>query len=121
MNPNYVHTITLYLRQQDGSFTRTVLNGCFWRSEITTVQSGTSAQKVNTYTVRIPAEKVPEGFTVTTDADMVVHGECLDEISNMKGSRLAEILSRNKPEAFKIKAFSDNTGHMLDKHYRLGG
>ena len=121
MNPNYVHTVTLYLRQSDGSYTRKVVNGCFWKANTTTVQSGTEASVKNTYTVRIPMEKVPEGLAVTLNNDMAILGECLDEVSSTAGYRAAEILNKHKPDAFKVTAFTDNTGHLLDKHYRLGG
>ena len=72
------------------------------------------------YTVRIPADKVPEGFWVSVN-DIVVHGECPDEISDERGSRATELLLKYKPEAFRVTVFSDNTGHQADKHYRIGG
>lgn len=121
MNPNYVHTITLYRKQPDGSFARSVLTGCFFKAEITEVQTGTNASKVNTYTVRIPKDKAGKNFRITTGSDMVILGKVKDEVTDSKGSRATEILQKYKPDAFKVTAFSDNTGHMLDKHYRLGG
>ena len=121
MNPNYVHTITLYRKQPDGSFKREVLTECFWKSGIAATQSGTQASQSNIYTVRIPADKVEKGFCVTTGHDMVIYGECADEVSGEKGSRAAELLLAHKPLAFKVSAFTDNTGHRADKHYRLGG
>lgn len=121
MNPNYTHTVTLYHRQADGTYTRQVLEGVSWKAETAVTQSGTQAGKTNTYTVRIPAEAVPDGLAVSLNNDIVVHGECSDVIGNTVGSRAAEVLARYKPEAFKVTAFSDNTSHMTDKHYRLGG
>lgn len=121
MNPNYTHTITLYRKQPDGSFLRSVLEDCFWKAGIAVTQSGTNAVQSNTYTVRIPADKCPEGLTVTQGSDFVVRGICLDEVSNTSGSRAAEVLNRYKPDAFKITAYSDNTNHPINKHYRLGG
>lgn len=121
MNPNYVHTITLYRKQADGTFKRSVLKNCFFKAETTVVQSGTNVSKVNTYTVRIPADKAGKNFSVTTGSDIVILGECKETISDTKGNRAAELLLRYKPMAFKVTAFSDNTSHRLDKHYRLGG
>ena len=118
-NPNYVHTITLY-RQQDGSWTRTVLEGCFFKAVENTLQTGTQVTKSNTYTVRIPIEVVGAGFTVRP-GDFVISGECTDEIGAAVGFRAAEVLNRYKPNAFKVTTVSDNTGHRMDKHYRLGG
>ena len=90
MNPNYVHTITLY-HQDDGKWLQEIYRNCFWKSEITVLQNGTTATQKNTYTVRIPAERICAG------------------------------MRRHKPNAFRVTAFSDNTGHRLGKHYRLGG
>lgn len=119
MNPNYNRTITLY-HQADGAWTRTVYENCSWKAGIAVTQSGTNASQSNTYTVRIPLEEAGPGFTVTT-GDLVLLGEHLQEIGTEKGSRSAEILAAAKPNAFKVSAFSDNTGHLADKHYRLGG
>lgn len=121
MNRNYVHTVTLYRRQADGSYSRTVLKNCFWKAVTELVQSGTEVSMRNAYTVRIPVEAVTGGLAVSLNNDMVILGECLDEVSNSAGYRAAEVLSRYKPNAFKVTAFSDNTGHLCDRHYRLGG
>lgn len=119
MNPNYIHTITLY-RNIDGAWSRTVLQNCFWKSSILVVQSGTQATQTNSYVVRIPSTNVEEGFQISLD-DIVVLGDCTDEITGKKPNTATETLRKNKPNAFKVTAFSDNTGHRMDKHYRLGG
>ena len=120
MNPNYIHTITLYRKGQDGAWTRTVLHNCFWRSEITISQNDTKETKINTYAVRIPQKEACAGFKVSS-GDLVVHGECQDQITGKSPDTASELLQRNKPDAFKVTAFSDNTSHRLGKHYRLGG
>lgn len=120
MNSNYIHTITLYRKGQDGAWTRTVLHDCFWRSEIARFQSDTKETKTNTYTVRIPLSKVGPGFRLSS-GDIVVYGECQDQITGKSPDTASELLQRNKPDAFKVTAFSDNTSHRLGKHYRLGG
>lgn len=119
MNPNYVNTVTIF-RKQSGAWSKTVLHNCFWKSEIKTVQDGTALNKVNTYTVRIPMQVADENFTVST-GDVVVLGACHEMITGKSPDTATEVLQRNKPEAFAITAFSDNTSHLLDKHYRLGG
>lgn len=121
MNPNYVHTVTLYRRRPDGTYMKNILEGCFWKANTVSVQQGTNVSMQNAYTVRIPSGLMPEGLTVSLNNDIVVLGACLDEISNAAGYRAAEVLARHKPAAFKVTAFSDNTGHLIDKHYRLGG
>lgn len=118
-NPNYVHTITLY-RQRGGIWSRTVLHGCFFKEVATVVQSGTQATQASTYTARIPLDVAGSGFTVRP-GDIVILGEVTDEVSDEKGYRAAEILLRYKPAAFKATVATDNTSHLMDKHYRYGG
>lgn len=120
MNPNYVHTITHYHKLPDGSWTRRVLHNCFFKAVTNVSQVSTQAAVSNIYTVRIPLEEAGLGYAVSLD-DMVMLGECADVISNTAGNRAAEILRRYKPNAFMVSAFSDNTSHLMDKHYRLGG
>ena len=87
------------------------------------------------YTVRIPAsekympyrewiqlsEEERKEFFTCSQKDIVVRGECSDEISGTSPDTASQILSRNKPDAFVVTAFSDNTSHWMAKHYRLGG
>ncbi|HCI73372.1 MAG TPA: hypothetical protein DHV42_02390 [Lachnospiraceae bacterium] len=95
------------------------MHDCFWKDVITESQSSTDVRLVNTYTVRIPAEEAGDNFAVCLE-DIVVRGECPDVISKGELSS-AELLRKYKPKAFKVTAFSDNTSHLMDKHYRLGG
>ncbi len=119
MNPNYIHTITLY-RNRNGAWSKTVLHNCFWKAGIAVTQNGTEALQANTYTVRIPLKEAGADFAVMTD-DIVVLGNCVDEITKSSPDTAAEVLQRKKPNAFRVTAFSDNTSHRMDKHYRLGG
>lgn len=118
-NPNYIHTITIF-RNQNGTWTKSVFHNCFWKSEIVKTQDGTNAGQANTYTVRIPLAAAGVGFTVSED-DIAVKGECQDNITGKSPNTATEVLLRNKPDAFKVTAFSDNTSHRMGKHYRLGG
>ena len=108
MNPNYVYTITLYNRiraadtkDRKEKWIRTVISGCFYKAQVNTVLT-TQATMSNTYTVRNPKGSrylsYPEFLNTAT-----------------------QLLTRNKPSAFKVTAFSDNTNHLTNKHYRLGG
>ncbi len=98
MNPNYIHTITVYncLRATDNpdsmkdTWQKTVLHGCYYKNVIGRVDSDKTSRMQNVYTARIPeseqylpyhewAEK-PEKerssyFTFNLD-DIVVKGEC---------------------------------------------
>lgn len=97
-----------------------MLHNCFWKSSITVTQNGTDASQSNTYTVRIPLEIAGSGFKVSLN-DIVVLGESQDVVTAKSPNTVAQVLLRNKPNAFKVTAFSDNTGHRMGKHYRLGG
>lgn len=109
----------MFHKDSGGTWNRAVLDGCFWKDIITESQNSTDVRLVNTYTVRIPIEEAGDDFTVSLD-DIVVRGECSDVISK-GGLSSAELLRKYKPGAFKVTAFSDNTSHLMDKHYRLGG
>ena len=138
MNRNYCSTITIYNRikstdseDKKEHWNKTVLQNCFWKTAINTGFSGTQASVNNTYVVRIPRDsrylpyvgytKEPAGHFTVSQGDIVVLGECNDEITGESGKTVAQLLARNKPNAFKVTAFSDNTSFMTAKHYRLGG
>lgn len=138
MNQNYVYTLTLYNRIQAADsedrkehWKRTVLHNCFWKSVVNTGFNGTQASVQNTYVARIPKDsaylrypeyaKSPGGHFTVSQGDIVVLGECREEITGASGHTAAQVLNRCKPDAFKVTAFSDNTAFPLAKHYRLGG
>lgn len=137
MNPNYCHTITLYNRikaadspDKKECWVRTVLTGCSWKAVTNTILD-TEVSVQNTYTARIPENnrylpyteffQNPEGHFTVSPGDLVICGECQDEITGESGNTATQILNRNKPNAFKVTAFSDNTCFVVGKHYRLGG
>lgn len=136
MNPNYVHTITLYncirakdIRANKDVWRKTVLRDCFYKASETVVQDGTSASKVSTYTARIPAHdrflryplycKTPDGYFTVSVGDIVVLGECAEDITDEMPA--AKLLIKHKPDAFIVSTFSDNTGHITGRHYKIGG
>lgn len=142
MNPNYIHTVTVFncLKAADNEHKRdewqkTILSRCFYKAQIARTESGRELGMSNTYTVRIPQSaryvpykdwsKMPEEerakyFTAHED-DIIVYGASDDEITGEAGKTASDLLRKNKPDAFKITAFSDNSSFMADKHYRLGG
>lgn len=138
MNQNYIHTITLYNRIQAADskdkkehWKRTVLHNCFWKAQVNTNFNTTQASVQNTYVVRIPKDgryltyaeykDSPEEHFTVSQGDIVICGECAEEITVESGKTAAQVLNRYKPSAFKVTAFSDNTSFLLAKHYRLGG
>lgn len=143
MNPNYSHTITLFhcLKAADNpeekkdKWFSTVIKNCFYKVQTGRTQSGKELSMSNTYTVRIPRnecylpaeqwrgltkEEQAGFFTINVD-DIVIYGESTERIEGTLGHTAAEVLRRNKPDAFKVTAFSDNTKFAMSKHYRLGG
>ena len=127
MNPNYVHTITLYHKipateteDKKEHWTKSVFHNCFWKSVVNTGFNGTQVSVQNTYVARIPKESCT-GPLAISQGDIVILGECTEEITGASGQAAVQVLNRNKPDAFKVTAFSDNTRFPLDKHYRLGG
>lgn len=143
MNPNYSQTITLYncLRAADNpkerkdAWQRTVLHNCFYKNVMGKAESGNGLKMECVYTARIPASAsympysewaaLPEeerGLYFTCGMrDIVVKGECMEEITGESPFTAAELAARKKPEAFAVTAFSDNTSCRNGKHYRLGG
>lgn len=143
MNPNYNQTITIYncLRGGDNSrsmkdvWKRTVIGSCFYKNVMGRVDSDKSSEMRNVYTVRIPEDEhyrpyhewaaLPdgemEGYFTCSVGDIIVRGVCSDEITGASPHTASELLKRYKPDAFKVTAFSDNTGHVAGKHYRIGG
>lgn len=121
MNPNYRDTITVY-RCVEGAWERDVFDNCFWIETEgtggTTVQALTSQNRSNGYTVRIPVEAAGEGWKASIN-DIVILGYCAEEIT--KDYPATKLLLENKPYAFRVSFFKDNTRFPLDKHYRLGG
>lgn len=123
MNPNYVHTITLYHKVPAAGkehWAKTVFHNCFWKSVVNTGFNGTQVSVQNTYVARIPEESCSESLSVL-QGDIVVLGQCQEEITGISGQTAAQVLNRNKPNAFKVTAFSDNTSFPAGRHYRLGG
>lgn len=141
-NPNYTHTITLYncmsaadSPDKKDHWYRHVLQDCYYKAAVTRVESGTSAKMQNVYTVRIPEsqnykpyrewcglaeEDRKTCFTLHLD-DIVVAGECLEEITGASGQSAVQVMNRYKPDAFKATAVSDNSKAFMARHYRIGG
>ena len=65
--------------------------------------------------------KKPEGHFTMSQGDIVIYGECTEEITGVSGQTAAQILNHYKPNAFKVTASADNTKFPVAKHYRLGG
>lgn len=143
MNPNYIHTITVYNRMKakdtaakKEEWHKTVIPDCSWRCSTEDiqqqVQSGvTNRDQKENYTVRIPRnekfrnyeewKKAPAEYFTLSKQDIIILGECQDEITGASPNTAAEVMQRHKPDAFLVKSFTDNTSHLVGKHYKVGG
>lgn len=142
LNPNYQNTITLWncLKAVDNPagnvdvWYKTVLADCVFKVVTEQVNSGLNSQMAGAYTVRIPkntaylpyaewvakAANLRAGFFTMHNDDVVILGSSADTISSTSPNTAAQILAKNKPNAFKVTACADNSGG-FQGHYRLGG
>lgn len=144
MNPNYNQTVTVYncLRAADHPdgkkdvWQRTVIHNCFYKNVMGRLEYAEKEPRMDSvYTVRIPVsgkykpyhewirlpDKERREYFTCRQKDIVVKGECGDEITGVSPDTASQVLARYKPDAFVVTAFSDNTSHRMAKHYRLGG
>ena len=142
LNPNYNQTITLWncLKAVDNPaanvdvWYKTVLCDCFYKAVTSQVNSGFNSQMAGAYTVRIPesatylpyaewvakAANLRAGFFTMHNDDIVILGTTTDTITSTSPNTASQILAKNKPNAFKVTACSDNSAGSQG-HYRLGG
>lgn len=131
--PTWNDTVTV-LNKRDGLdspdgmdvWKKTVLRGCFWAGEQTQGQSGQEVSEGASYLLRVPqsADYRPypdwksdmEGFTFSP-GDYVILGEAAEEITP---ETVQGVVERNRPNAFEVRKFKDNTRGLLP-HYRLEG
>lgn len=142
VNPNWNKTITLFncLKGADNPsgtgdvWYKTVIPDCYFKCVTKQVNSGFNTQMAGAYTVRIPgsitylpylswvalsAATRSQYFTIRND-DIVILGSSAEVVSNVSPNTAAHVLARNKPNAFKVTAASDNTS-IFPPQYRLGG
>ena len=143
MNPNYCDTVTIYNRlkssdspdkkkrtlekkavlkncsynsamiRSPGEISKTLLNGWIARN----IQCG--VQKNNDYRPYHEWKQDQVGFTLSA-GDLVIKGHCQEEI-DPSTNNITVVMRRYEPDAFIISKVVDNTKHLVDKHYRVGG
>lgn len=139
MNPNYCHTITVFNRLQakdtegkKDEWYKTILPNCSWYCTSPETQSGsTNRVSEDSYTIRIPQnpnfryyddwKQSPESYFTVSKKDIVILGECAEEITGASPNTASEIMQRHKPNAFLVTSFTNNTSHLAGKHYRVEG
>lgn len=120
MNPNYIHTITVFHKtgQNKDSWARQVFHDCFFKATTGTVASGNTLNSSNVYVARIPAQHQPLSIS---EGDIIALGEIREDITGVIPNTAVDILRKYQPNAFRVTSFSDNTSFPVDKHYRAGG
>ena len=142
MNPNYNQTITIYncvkakdSGEKENTWHRSTVNKCFFKCVMGRTNGDKTASMASVYTARIAqspqylpyreytklSKEERAGYFTFNIGDIVVKGDCQEEIIGKTPNTASELLNRWKPEAFEVTAFSDNTSHMCEKHYRVGG
>jgi len=142
LNPNYNQTISLWncLKAVDNPaanvdvWYKTVLYDCFYKAVMAQVNSGFNSQMAGAYIARIPksatylpyaewvakAANLRAGFFTMHNDDIVILGTTTDTITSTSPNTSPQVLTRNKPNAFKVTVCADNSWH-TQAHYRLGG
>ena len=138
-NPNYKHTITIYncLKAVDSAtgkdiWYKTVINNCFYKVIGSLQISGTTLISAPSYVVRIPqSEKYlpykewisntdkANHFTIS-ETDLIIHGAPSESITGVAPLTATNLVTLYKPDAFRIKLFSDNSSYFAP-HYKVGG
>lgn len=125
INPSFKETVTLYHQQREvinnravTKWTRTVFNECFFGTQIAQGMNGNTLSLASSYTARIPFEgKLAE----IAPGDIIVCGEVADEIEDISGKRVTDLLAKYRPDAFTVRAVSDNTKIPQGAHYKAVG
>ncbi|SHI42822.1 DUF6751 family protein [Parasporobacterium paucivorans] len=136
-NPSYIDTVTIYNRYKALNSTetwfRTVLHNVFYKSSIVQTVTGSNILTMaSSYILRIPEsgnyanresweamDDKAGHFTLGVD-DIIVLGEVSDTVTATSPNTATNLLTKYKPDAFRIKSFSDNS-RMVGGHYRVNG
>ena len=133
--PTFQHTITLYNKCVDKvnnrsvtTWKRTVLNECYFGTETAKQLNGSTLSLASSYICRIPQNEAytevykgeSDKFTLKPD-DVIVKGEVFDEISDIQGNRMTDLMQKYRGFCFTVRAVSDNTMLSYAPHYRASG
>ena len=127
INPTFCNTVTVYHQERKIDETtkrsviqwiRTVYHDCFFGTTTAQALNGTTLSVADSYTVRIPTG---DSISPVAPGDIVIKGEVSDEVSDVSGSRVSDLLNRYKPNSFTVRAVSDNTKIKHGAHIKLTG
>ena len=132
MSDAFIFTVTVFNKYKtvgkENAWKRTVLKNCYFGAETTKNLNGNVLSNENSFICRVPKNKAytnkfngeSDKFTLAP-GDVIVKGNVSDEIKDVSGNRITDLLQRYKGEAFTIKSFSDNTLLKYKPHYRVRG
>ena len=132
MSDAFIFTVTVFNKYKnkanETSWKRTVLENCYFGAETAQKLNGNILSPGNSFVCRIPQNK---GYTnkfngednkfTLAPGDVIVKGKITDEIKDVSGSRITDLLQKYKGECFAVKSFSDNTLLRHKPHYRVRG
>lgn len=131
MSDAFIFMVTVfnqYKKDNKTHWKRTVLKNCYFGSERTQKLNDNVLSPENSFVCRIPKNKAyttnyngEENKFSLSLGDVIVKGIVTDEITDVSGSRIADLLNKYKGECFTIKSFSDNTLLRHRPHYRVRG
>lgn len=123
INPTFIDTVTVYHQIKDKdqpktTWKRSVYEECFFGTVDAESLSGNTLSDASTYIVRIPYR---DAAVDIAPGDVVVKGAILDEIADVAGQRINDLLARYKPNAFTVRSVADNTKIPFAAHYKAVG
>ena len=125
INPTFKDMVTLYHQRKDiesgrtvTKWTRKVFKECFFGEQIAENVTGNTLSLANGYTARIP---FTGDAVAIAPGDIIVKGRVTDEIEDVAGKRVNDLLAKYRPDAFTVHAVSDNTKIPQGAHYKAVG
>lgn len=120
-HPSYwSDTITLYhcdLRDGKPKWQKSVLIGCFLQIKPARQQVDMAWRDGVSGVCRIPAPSPDVAL-----GDIIVRGNCADEIDGTTVNRAADLIERNKGNAMRVVEIHDNSrAHVAVPHVYIGG
>lgn len=127
INPTFTDTITLYHQHKEldestkrilTKWARNVFKECYFGTREAESVTGTTLSLASAYTARIPYNG---NEVACAPGDVIVHGEVFDEVEDVSGKRVSDLLAKYKPNAFTVRTVAENTKMLQGAHYKLTG
>ena len=120
INPTFCDTITLYHRDKStNQWSGQVFRECYFGNEESSSTSGVNLKKGNTYIVRIPT--VTSRVVKVQTGDVIVKGYVTDDIADVQGQRVSDLLAKYRPYCFTVSGIKYNTKIKFGAHIKVTG